>query len=145
MSGMPSTPPSRPKAASEHGRSVVDYVTEDELREALLSVTPHGIAKSDWLLPVPDPEAEEQTLEGEMERLLTLNSYLLLDAEKEKAFDELTEEACEIFGVPTSLISLIDLGRQFLFSNTGSGGGKLPSLSTLHRTDKLVIDWLPVC
>lgn len=78
--------------------------------------------KPDWLLPVPDPEAEEQTVEGELARLLTLKSYLLLDAEKEQAFDALTQEACAIFGVPTSLISLVDLGRQFLFSNTGNPG-----------------------
>jgi hypothetical protein len=105
---------------SDHGRSVVDYVTREELLQALSTVTPSGLATNDWLLSVPDPEAEEQTVEGEMSRLLTLNSYLVLDAEKEEAFDKLTQEACEIFGVPTSLISLIDLGRQFFLSNTDS-------------------------
>jgi hypothetical protein len=110
-------------SVSVYGRSVVDYVTQEELMQALSTVTPQaGLAstKSDWLLPVPDPEAEEQTVEGEMSRLLTLKSYLVLDAEKEEAFDKLTQEACDIFGVPTSLISLIDLGRQFFLSNTNT-------------------------
>lgn len=109
--------------ASEYGRSVVDYVTAQEL-DAALSTVPQedAISSNDWVLPVPDPEAEEQTREGELERLLTLKSYMLLDAEKEEEFDKLTLEAREAFGVPTSLISLIDLGRQFLFSNTGANG-----------------------
>ena len=115
MSDQPKRPP-----ASQLGRSVVDFVTPEELQKALQTVTPQGIASNDWILPVPDPEAEEQTLEGEMARLLNLQSFMLLDSEKEAAFDKLTEEACEVFGVPTSLISLIDLGRQFLFSNTGA-------------------------
>ena len=112
------------QAASSFGRSVVDFVSEQELLQALQTVTPQGKATNDWMLPVPDPEAEEQTLEGEMKRLLTLKSYMLLDAKNEKVFDQLTEEACDLFGVPTSLISLIDLGRQFLFSNTGGGDVK---------------------
>ena len=102
------------------GRSVVDYVDDSELREALKTVTPQGIAGNDWILPVPDPEADEQTVEGELARLRDLHSFFLLDAAPDPAFDELTEEARQIFGVPTSLISLIDLGRQFLFSNTGA-------------------------
>jgi tetratricopeptide (TPR) repeat protein len=103
---------------SAQGRSVVDYVTQEELMQALSTVAPSGLATNDWLLSVPDAEAEEQTVEGEMSRLLTLKSYLVLDAEKEEAFDKLTQEACDTFGVPTSLISLIDLGRQFFLSNT---------------------------
>lgn len=109
------------------GRSVVDYENPDDLRQALEACTVsagHACAepptgKSDWLLPVPDPEAEPQTVHNEMQRLLTLKSYLLLDAAKEEAFDKLTREACQVYNVPTSLISLVDLGRQFLFSNTG--------------------------
>jgi hypothetical protein len=100
------------------GRSVLEFTTEDELRLALASATIHGKKEEDWILP----EAEEQTVDNETQRLLTLKSYLLLDAAKEEAFDKLTEEACETFGVPISLISLIDLGRQFLFSNTGNPG-----------------------
>lgn len=121
---MPSTEDQKKGPASETGRSVVDFVDERELQEALKTVTPQGMAKNDWILPVPDPEAEEQTMEKELARLMTLKSYMLLDAENEEAFDKLTQEARDIFGVPTSLISLIDLGRQFLFSNTGAEGVK---------------------
>jgi hypothetical protein len=126
MSSPPSDDTKKKAAASIHGRSVVDYVDEKELLAALETVTPQGIASNDWMLPVPDPEAEEQTAEGEMARLLTLKSYLLLDAENEEAFDKLTEEAREIFGVPTSLISLVDLSRQFFFSNTGADVRETP-------------------
>ena len=120
-----SSSPARKKArtpVSTAGRSVVDFVDDSELREALQTVTPQGIATNDWILPVPDPEAEEQSVEGELARLRTLQSYFLLDAEPDPAFDALTQEASRIFGVPTSLISLVDLGRQYLFSNTGANG-----------------------
>jgi len=107
------------------GRSVNDYDTADELRQALLNCSlsdepSNNCKKADWLLPIPDEEAEEQTVDKELQRLLILKSYLVLDAEKEEAFDRLTEEACRQFNVPTSLISLVDLGRQFAFSSSGS-------------------------
>jgi hypothetical protein len=110
---------------SASGRSVRDYESEEDLRQALssMAIEENSLETNrDWMLPVPDPEAEEQTVDGELRRLLTLKSYLLLDAEKEEAFDRLTEEARQEYGVPTCLISLIDLGRQFLFSNTGNPG-----------------------
>ncbi|KAL7564467.1 hypothetical protein ACA910_001561 [Epithemia clementina (nom. ined.)] len=110
----------RKTPAYEPGRSVVDFLDDSELKQALQTVTPQGIASNDWILPVPDPDANEQTVEGELARLRTLQSYFVLDAEPDPAFDRLTQEAREIFGVPTSLISLVDLGRQYLFSNTGA-------------------------
>ena len=84
--------------------------------ESGITATPQGIASNDWMLPVPDPEAEEQTIEGEMDLFVALNSYYLLGADNEEAFEKLMEEGREIFGVPTSLILLVDLGRQFLLS-----------------------------
>ena len=109
---------------SKFGRSVVDYDNVEDLRAALEQCTESAgqacaeplPGKSDWVLPVPDPDAEPQTVQNEVQRLLTLKSYLLLDTQKEEAFEKLTEEARELFNVPTSLISLIDLGRQFLLS-----------------------------
>ena len=65
---------------STAGRSVVDFVDDSELREALQTVTPQGIATNDWILPVSIPEAQDQTVEGELARLRTLQSYLLLHA-----------------------------------------------------------------
>ena len=136
---LPSDEPKKP--ASAYGRSVVDYVTTEELERALATVVPPArpdapapssdaaaggagsnqeSSASDWLLPIPDPNCEEQTPDRELQRLLNLKSFMMLDAEKEEEFDKLTQEAREVFGVPTSLISLIDFGRQFLFSNTGA-------------------------
>jgi tetratricopeptide (TPR) repeat protein len=112
-------------SAERVGPSVNDYDSEEALRKALVdncTVQKDGQKTADWLLPVPDEEAEEQTVDTEVKRLWTLKSYLVLDAEKEAAFDRLTEEACRVFHVPTSNISLIDFGRQFAFSNTGTPG-----------------------
>ena len=105
--------------SSKFGRSVVDFDNADDLRKALegrneyigvpCEFPPDG--KSDWLLPVPDPEADHQSVQNELQRLLALKSYLLLDAQKEEAFEKLTREARELFNVPTSLISLIDLSE----------------------------------
>lgn len=102
------------------GRSVLDFDTEDELRGALASADgeEHG---NDWRLPVADPYAEEQTIDGELHRLLTLKSYLLLDADQEEAFVRLTEEARRVYDVPTSLIAIVDLGRQYFFAGVGEG------------------------
>ena len=105
---------------STFGRSVVDYVSEDELKEALATVVPQGHADMDWMLPRNDPDCEQQDAEKEMKRLLNLKSFMLLDSKKEEEFDKLTQEAREVFGVPTSLISLIDLGRQFFVSKAGA-------------------------
>ncbi len=121
---------SKKRPVSRYGRSVVDYVTEQELAQALGTVTTTtGVkngdinsASPDWILPVPDPEAVPQTPQDEMQRLLTLQSYLVLDVDdKIDALEELTSEARQVFGVPTSLITLIDLGRQFLLAGLEPG------------------------
>lgn len=119
---------SQNQQCSDAGRSVMDYDHPHDLKLALeermvsagypCAEPPPGT--SDWLLPIPDPDAEPQVVLTEMQRLLTLKSYLLLDAAKEEAFDQLTREACAVYGVPTSLISLVDLGRQFFLSSTGA-------------------------
>ena len=52
-------------------------------------------------------------------RLESLAKTGLLDSPPEKAFDRLTELACEVLGVPVSLVSLIDRDRQFFKSSRG--------------------------
>lgn len=53
--------------------------------------------------PVPTNEAD---------RLRALRSYKILDTKPEERFDELTQLAAIICGVPISLITLIDADRQ---------------------------------
>ncbi|GKZ00984.1 hypothetical protein MPSEU_001049900 [Mayamaea pseudoterrestris] len=114
-------------------RSVLDYPNEQELRDALES-TSHA-PEPDWKLPVHDPCAEEQTVESELQRLLTLKSYLVLDAAQEEAFDRLTEEARRIYNVSTAYISLIDLGRKFIFAGIyGEGRDTTRNISLCAHT-----------
>jgi GAF domain-containing protein len=60
--------------------------------------------------PVPDNEED---------RLRALRSCKILDTKPEERFDELTELAAIICGVPISLISLVDADRQWFKSRFG--------------------------
>jgi hypothetical protein len=76
----------------------------------------------DWLLPMYDrATTEPQSMREELARLTTLHSYLILDAEKEESFDRLTAILARLYNVPIAIVSLIDLGRQWLVSNHGAG------------------------
>lgn len=76
----------------------------------------------DWVLPSFDPETTEaQSMREELHRLTVLKNYLILDADREEVFDRLTGLASRFYNVPISLISLVDLGRQWFLSNRGLG------------------------
>jgi len=76
----------------------------------------------DWVLPTFDSELmEPQTLDEEVKRLQVLKCYMVLDQEREEAFDRITQLASRVFNVPVAVINLIDLGRLWLLSTNGLG------------------------
>jgi signal transduction histidine kinase len=109
---------------------VVDFDNEDSLRKALMADDERDdngrISKEsespDWVLDNYDPEITEvQTMSSEVLRLQVLKSYMILDADREEAFERITALASRIFDVPIALVSLVDLGRQWFLSNRGLG------------------------
>ena len=59
---------------------------------------------------------------NEAERLRSLNELGILDTAPEREFDALVQAAALVCGVPVSLISLIDVDRQWFKANTGLPG-----------------------
>ena len=68
----------------------------------------------------PDMPSDEQT------RLETLRSLKLLDTAPEERFDRLTRLAKRMFGVPISLVSIVDSDRQWFKSKQGLDADETP-------------------
>ncbi|WP_243410223.1 PAS domain S-box protein [Pokkaliibacter plantistimulans] len=64
--------------------------------------------------------------DNEAARLAALQSYAILDTAAEQAFDDVTELAAQICGVPISLISLVDKDRQWFKSCLGLEARETP-------------------
>jgi CheY-like chemotaxis protein len=78
----------------------------------------------DWVLEKYDPQVTKvQSMQDELDRLLVLKSYLMLDSQRDVGFDLLTRMASRFFHAPVSAISLVDLGRQWFASTQGLGEG----------------------
>jgi CheY-like chemotaxis protein/signal transduction histidine kinase len=134
---------------TSRSRSVNDYASARALRKALASVEeePAKLDESvmsnsrkttqisrhdsddseikeglDWVLTNYDVgTTQPQSISQELHRLQVLKSYLILDTEREEAFERLTNMASRVFQVPIALVSLVDLGRQWFMSNHGLG------------------------
>lgn len=66
------------------------------------------------------------TPHDEKTRLETLRSLKLLDTSPEERFDRLTRLAKRMFGVPISLVSLVDANRQWFKSKQGLDADETP-------------------
>ena len=69
---------------------------------------------------------EAPLLENESDRLAALRRYGILDTSAEEEFDDFSQLAAQICGVPISLISLVDAGRQWFKSKVGLDADEMP-------------------
>jgi predicted PurR-regulated permease PerM len=81
-----------------------------EARKELKAILDDKSPKPMTAAPIP-PDEEK--------RLSELHRLDLLDTEPEELFDAVTREVAQAFGVPISLVSLVDSDRQFWKSQTG--------------------------
>lgn len=67
-----------------------------------------------------------KTPADEVERLLSLRAYSILDTDPEAAFDGLAKIAAHIFGAPIGLVSLVDADRQWFKARYGLDAPETP-------------------
>lgn len=73
----------------------------------------------DWQTPLLDCNSSApESLEKEVERLMVLKEYQILDSDREEKFERITALASRIFDIPICLVSLVDIGRQWFMSAT---------------------------
>ena len=96
--------------------------SEESTSETITSMGPNNTVGVDWKLPVFDSNTtNEQTIELELQRLIALQSYNLLEIERDEIFDRITRLASEVFETPIAIINLVDLGRTWFVSGHGTG------------------------
>lgn len=76
--------------------------------------------------PAPEEVMRPKTPAVEAERLADLRATNILDTQPEERFDALTRKAAEYFGVPISLVSLVDADRQWFKSHHGTDDTQTP-------------------
>lgn len=64
--------------------------------------------------------------DNEIERLHALKTLKILDSSQEERFDRITRMARRLFGVPISLVSLVDRDRQWFKSKQGIDASETP-------------------
>jgi type IV pilus assembly protein PilB len=74
----------------------------------------------------PEEVMRPRTPADEVDRLADLRSTGILDTPPEERFDRLTRKAAEHFGVPLSMVSLVDADRQWWKSHHGTDGTGTP-------------------
>ena len=138
-------------------RTVYDYATRNAIREALQqsfksqSCGDGQAPIRDWIVDNIDPETQhEQTLEHEVERLMDLKSYLILDTvrvdPRATHFEHLVEMASRIFDKRFNCaITLIDMGRQYFLTYNPVISQVIPRTTgfcrhTLLHKDVLVVN-----
>eukprot|EP00573_Skeletonema_grethae_P011720 CAMPEP_0201699314 /NCGR_PEP_ID=MMETSP0578-20130828/23295_1 /ASSEMBLY_ACC=CAM_ASM_000663 /TAXON_ID=267565 /ORGANISM="Skeletonema grethea, Strain CCMP 1804" /LENGTH=902 /DNA_ID=CAMNT_0048186055 /DNA_START=199 /DNA_END=2903 /DNA_ORIENTATION=- len=118
-------------------RTVLDYDSASAVSSALMepnsNPTPYQMSSCvisggstsvcrDWQTPLLDPNTSEpESLEREVERLMVLKEYFILDSDREEKFERITALASRIFDIPICLVSLVDIGRQWFMSAQGLG------------------------
>jgi len=62
--------------------------------------------------------------ENDSQRIQVLKRYQIMDTPSEESFDNMARLCTQIFGVPISLVSLVDSERVFFKANVGMGSAK---------------------
>lgn len=81
-------------------------------------------------------------IDDESKRLEVLRGYCIVDTAPDPALDALTRSATRIFGVPVSLIALIDADRQFFKSRQGIDFSETPRSTSF--CNRLIEDGKPL-
>ena len=154
----PSSAQMFPAVIESYARTVYDYDTREAIRDALkISLEPVTAANGkaqirDWTVDDIDPQTQnEPCLEHEIERLLDLKAYLILDTvrsnERDTPFDRLVEMAGRFFDNRfICVITLVDMGRQYFLTYTPVISRVIPRATgfcrhtILHKDDIMVVN-----